>query len=165
MIKLQSDFLGPFFVEDRVIVRPMGRNTLKLTGELSSARAGQSGGYIVTDSNDEQETWRATMKEIIYLEANRFLKQPDFERFVCLASGEVICEFGPDTYPRVKELFPDGFKDSMQHVQAHYKMASVIERSYYRRLAQNHFIKANAIRDGDKQMYGLSTDVMTRNKS
>jgi hypothetical protein len=162
LIKLQSDFLGPYFVEDGYIVRPMARNSLKLTGELTSARLQGGDSFKVTDLNDDQETWHSTMKEIVYLEANRFLKPADFERFVCLASGAIVCRFGQDAYPRVMELFPQGFDAAMPHVQSHTSLAQVIERSYYRRLAQNHFQKARAIRDGETPRFGMSTDVMTR---
>jgi hypothetical protein len=161
VIKLQSDFLGPYFVEDGFIIRPMAPNTLKLTGELSSSRH-EGDTYLVIDLNDEQEIWYATMKEIVYLEANRFLKPADFERFACLASGAVVCQFGQHLYPRVMELFPDGYDPAMPHVQGHLSMAKIIERSYYRRLAQNHFIKARAIRDGETPLFGMSTDLMTR---
>ncbi len=162
MIKLQSDFLGPFFVEDGSIVRPMALSALKLSGELDSARVNGANTYRVTDANDDEETWPATMGEIVYNEARRFLKPADFERFVCLACGEAVCKYNSIAYPKVAQLFPDGFDPAMQHVQAHERMVKVIERSYYRRLAQNHFTKARSIRDGETELYGMSTDVMTR---
>lgn len=162
MINLQSDFLGPYFVEDGSIVRPMKKNTLKLSGELTSTRIDAGNAYNVTDLNDEQEIWRATMKEIVYLEANHFLKPADFERFVYLASAETLCAFGRELYPHVMELFPDGYDPELPQARSHASLAKVIERSYYRRLAQNHFNKARAIRDGDPSLYGMSTDVMTR---
>lgn len=164
MIKLQNDFLGPYFVEDADIIRPMTANTLKLSGELSSSRIAGADAYTVTDSNDEQETWYSTMKEIVYLEAEHFLKRPEFERFVCMACGASVCRFGRELYPRVAELFPDGYDAAMPHVQSHANLAKVIERAYYRRLAQNHFTKARAIRDGETALYGMSTDVMTRKR-
>ena len=162
MINLQKDFLGPYFVEDGYIVRPMKKNTLKLAGELTSARIQGGDAYTVTDLNDEQETWHSTMKEIVYLEANRFLKPGDFERFVCLASAEAVFTFGHEVYPRIVELFPDGYDATLPQARSNAGLAKVIEKSFYRRLAQNHFSKARAIRDGDPSLYGMSTDVMTR---
>lgn len=162
MIKLQSDFLGPYFVEDGCIIRPMGKNGLKLTAELSSARRKNENTYLVTDMNDDQEVWYPTMSEIVYLEARRFLKQPDFERFVAVACGAIACRHGASIYPRVQELFPNGYSEDLPHVVSNLNLCKVIERSYYRRLSKNHFEKAKALRDGEKSLYGISTDVITK---
>lgn len=162
MLKLQSDFLGPYFVDGGRIIRPMAPNTLRLAGELTSRPVAAGDAYTVSDLNDDEETWRPTMKEIVYLEAKHFLKVPDFERFVCLASGAVVCRFGRDVYPQVTDLFPNGYSADLPQVKSNMSLASVIERSYFRRLAENHFMKARAIRDGDTPRFGMSTDVMTR---
>ncbi|MGA2548962.1 MAG: hypothetical protein ABSF50_02345 [Burkholderiaceae bacterium] len=161
-IKLQYDFLGPFFVDSGNVIRPMGRNGLKLTGELAATRIHGTQAYTVTDLNDDQETWHATMKEVTYLEAQRFLKTLEFERFVCLASGQIVCKFGRALYPSVMQHFPQDYDANLPHVRSHLSLARTIERSYYRRLAQNHFMKARALRDGDMQLYGMSTDVITK---
>ena len=162
MIKLQSDFLGPYIVEDGAIVRPMAPNTLKLSGELESRRNGTGESYTVSDLNDDQEVWHPTMKEIVYLEAHRFLKPAEFERFVCLGSAATVFRVGSDIYPRIVGLFTDGFDPALPHMKSHLSLAKVIEGSYYRRLAKNHFTKARAIRDGMTPRFGMSTDVMTR---